>query len=93
MKREIFEVTAKIVDANGSLAVLDGYPKYFDSKQYGNDISKALSRAQSAFHEVVAPMYKRDDRQLQSASIIHIASGDLIDKIIIGQIADVEETS
>ena len=91
MRREIYEVTAKIVDANGNLATLDGYPKTFDSKLYDNDISKTLNRAKSAFHEVISPMYKRDDRQLQIASIVRLNTAELIVKEVIGKIADLPD--
>ena len=30
MKRQIFEVYARVVDAAGSYHILDGYPKTFD---------------------------------------------------------------
>ena len=33
-KREIYEVYAKIVDANGAYNTLNGYPKAFDSRNY-----------------------------------------------------------
>lgn len=46
MQRAIFEVYAKVVDANGSYNTLSGYPKVFDSRHYNNDIAKILQRAQ-----------------------------------------------
>lgn len=46
MRRAIFEVYAKVVDANGSYNTLSGYPKVFDSRHYNNDIAKTLQRAQ-----------------------------------------------
>ena len=45
-KRQIFVTTAQIVDANGSFATLNGYPKTFDSRNYDNDIDKAQNRFQ-----------------------------------------------
>ena len=38
MNREIYEVYAKIVDANGTYNTLSGYPKVFDSKNYDGDV-------------------------------------------------------
>ena len=49
MQRQIFEVYAKVVDANGAYNTLSGYPKVFDSKLYDNDIGKALQRARGAY--------------------------------------------
>jgi len=64
MMREIFEVYAKVIDANGSYNTLSGYPKTFDSRNYNDDIEKALRRARGEWHEVLGTMYKRDDRQV-----------------------------
>ena len=89
-KRNIFEVYAKIVDANGAYSTLSGYPKTFDSRNYDDDIDKALKRATGEFSEVFGAFCKRDDRQLQTV-ILMSADGFVIDKKSIGEIADVEE--
>ena len=91
MMREIYEVNARIVDANGTYNVLDGYPKLFDSKGYDNNPTKALRRAESAFHEVLTAMYKIDTRQLQTASILRINGNEIIKKEVIGRIADLPD--
>ena len=91
MQRDIFEVSARIVDANGTYAVPEGYPKLFDAKSYGNDSSKALRRAESAFHEVLTSMYKIDTRQLQTASILLVNTNEVIQKEVIGRVADIPE--
>ena len=87
MKREIYEVYAKIVDANGAYNTLSGYPKTFDSHSYNDDCVKALNRARGDFHEVIGAMYKRDDRQKQFAMIIRANDGLQIEKLDIGEIA------
>ena len=89
-KRNIIEVYAKIVDANGAYSTLSGYPKTFDSRNYDDDIDKALKRATGEFSEVFGAFCKRDDRQLQTV-ILMSADGFVIDKKSIGEIADVEE--
>ena len=89
-KRNIFEVYAKIVDANGAYNTLSGYPKTFDSRNYDDDIDKTLKRATGEFSEVFGAFCKRDDRQLQTV-ILMSADGFIIDKKSIGEIADVEE--
>ena len=55
MKRQIYLVNAMIVDANGTFNALSGYPKTFDSRNYGNDIDKAKRRAEGEFAEAWAP--------------------------------------
>ena len=90
MQRQIFEVYAKVVDANGAYNTLSGYPKVFDSKLYDNDIGKALQRARGAYYETIGAMCKRDDRQLQTAILMY-ADGQIVEQASIGEIADIEE--
>lgn len=75
MQREIYEVTAKIVDANGAFNTLSGYPKTFDSKNYGNDLDKTYKRAEGEWHDAMSAMSKRDDRPLQLAMITRMSDG------------------
>ena len=75
MKREIYEVYANIVDANGSYNALSGYPKTFDSKNYGNDLYKTRQRAYGEWHSALAAMAKVDTRQVQLAGIIRVSDG------------------
>lgn len=89
MKRQIFLVDAHIVDANGTFNVLDGYPKRFDSKSYDGDIDKAQRRAIGDASEAFGAMCKVDTRQLQ-AVIVSTADGFVVDKRVIGKLADVE---
>ena len=69
MKREIYIVSASIVDANGTFNFLSGYPKIFDSKNYGGDTDRARMRALSDYHEVVGGMCKVDTRQIQTVRL------------------------
>ena len=78
MERNIFEVYAKIIDANGSYNTLSGYPKVFDSRLYNNDVSKTLQRARGEFHETFGAMCKRDDRKMQMV-LLMTAMGQVID--------------
>jgi hypothetical protein len=89
-QREIFEVYAKVVDANGAYNTLSGYPKTFDSSSYNNDIEKARQRAYGEFHEALGAMCKRDDRQVQFAMILRASDGLQIAKEVVGEIAYVE---
>lgn len=69
MQRQIFIVAASVVDANGTLSFLSGYPKSFDSKNYDNDIDKAQRHADGDASEVWAAMCKADTRQIQTVTL------------------------
>lgn len=87
MTRKIFEVYAKVVDANGAYNTLSGYPKAFDSRSYNNDVDKALQRAKGEFHKTLGAMCERDDRQLQTV-ILMSADGFVLESEHIGEIAE-----
>lgn len=91
MKREIYQADAYIVDANGTFNCLDGYPKLFDSKNYGHDLAKTYQRANGAYCEAVAAMSKIDTRQLQIATLMIINSGNQLAVTKIGELADLPE--
>ena len=91
MVREIYKVTADIVDANGTYNPLPGYPKTFDSKNYNNDLEKTLKRAEGEWHEVMGAFDKRDDRQLQIAQVIQLSTGAVIQNDYVGKLAEVPE--
>lgn len=90
-KREIYEVYANIVDANGNYNALSGYPKTFDSKNYSNDLDKTRQRAYGEWHSALAAMAKVDTRQLQLAGIIRISDGLQIALERMGALADLPE--
>ena len=90
MKRQIFEIYAKVTDANGAYNTLSGYPKTFDSHNYDDDIDKTQRRAIGEFCETYGAMCKRDDRQLQMV-LIMTADGFVIDRKFIGAIADLPD--
>lgn len=91
MKREIYQVDAYIVDANGTFNRLDGHPKLFDSKNYGNDLAKTYQRANGAYCEAVAAMSKIDTRQLQIATLMIINSGNQLAVTKMGELADLPD--
>lgn len=74
-QREIYQVLANIVDANGTFNALTGYPKTFDSKSYDHDMEKTRQRAYGQWHQALADMSKVDTRELQVASIIRMSDG------------------
>lgn len=90
MQRQIYEVYAKVVDANGNYNTLSGYPKVFDSRSYNHDIEKALRRATGAFAACWSDMCSVDTRQLQTV-ILMSADGYILDKKQLGRIADLPD--
>lgn len=69
MARQIFIVDAMIVDANGTFSRLEGYPKKFDSKNYGDDVEKAQRRAEGDMSEAWGAMCKVDSRWIQTVTL------------------------
>lgn len=86
--REIFEVIAKVVDANGSYNDLTGFPKVFDSRQYNDDAVIASNRAYGAYHDALGAMCKVDSRQVQYACILRCSDGMQIARSSLGGFAD-----
>lgn len=83
MARNIFRVDAFIIDANGTYHSEDGYPKNFDSKNYGDDVDKALKRADGDASTVWASFCTQDTRLIQTVTLSDI-SGNLIYKKSMG---------
>ncbi len=81
--RAIFEVYAKVVDANGSYNTLNGYPKVFDSRSYDDDVEKTRRRAEGAFAECWGAMCKVDTRQIQTV-ILMAQDGFILDRKTMG---------
>lgn len=91
IQREIYQVTANIVDANGTFNALTGYPKTFDSKSYDNDLGKTMQRAYGQWHQALADMSKIDTRQLQVASIIRMSDGVQVENARFGYLYPLPE--
>ena len=85
--RQIFTVDAWIVDSNGTYNGLSGYPKTFDSKNYGDDADKAEKRAKGDFSEVFGAFCKRDDRMVQTVTLTSL-DGFQLDRKSLGKIPD-----
>ena len=91
MKRQIYEVYAKVVDASGAYNTLGGYPKVFDSRSYDNNIDKTLMRATGEFANTWGAMCAREDRQLQIVLLISASDGFIIDKKVVGTIPELPD--
>lgn len=69
MARQIFIVDAMVVDSNGTFNHINGYPKQFDSRSYGDDIDKTQRRAEGDMSEAWGAMCKVDTRQIQTVTL------------------------
>lgn len=89
MARQIFIVDAHITDANGTFNYVSGYPKTFDSRNYGDDIDKTQRRAEGDMSEAWGAMCKRDDRQIQTVTLSTV-DGFQIERKTTGQFIEEE---
>lgn len=78
--RNIFRVDAFIIDANGTYHGLDGYPKNFDSATYGDDVDKALKRADGDASEVWSSFCTQDSRMIQTVTLSDISGNQIYKK-------------
>ena len=91
IQREIYQVNAYIVDANGTFNHLDGYPKQFDSRQNNNDVTATRNKALSDYYAVLSTMAKRADRQLQRANVVSVKTGACEEQYAFGALADLPD--
>ena len=84
--REIYIVSAFIVDANGTFNFISGYPKTFDSARYDNDIKKTFRRADGDMSEVWGAMCKVDTRLVQTV-MLSTVGGSLLGLKTTGELA------
>ena len=77
MARNVFSVNAMIVGSDGTFYNVDGYPKAFDSKSYDDDVDKALARAEGEFSDAWGVMCKRDDRLIQTVTLMDVFGNQL----------------
>ena len=83
MARQIFIVDAMVVDSNGTFNHIQGYPKPFDSRSYGDDIDKTQRRAEGDMSETWGAMCKIDTRQIQTVTL-ETVDGFQLDKRTMG---------
>lgn len=79
MARQIFIVDAMVVDSNGTFNHIQGYPKQFDSRSYGDDIDKTQRRAEGDMSETWGAMCKIDTRQVQTVTLSTV-DGFMLDR-------------
>ena len=91
MEREIYEVNAKVVDANGTFNTLTGYPKVFDSRSYDGDLKKTYQRALGAYHTALGTMSAVDTRKVQIAFVIRMSDGVQVAVERIGELNEAQQ--
>lgn len=93
MKREIYEVNAKVVDAAGSYNNLTGYPQTFDSHQNEDNCTKAKNKAFAAFNDAASAGYlaANSGRPLTIVSIMSVGDGALIARVKIGAMPELPD--
>ena len=94
MKRQIFQVDKRLLGATvgGYVPSASGYPKVFDSHAaaYEDNVDAALLAATGAFASAWAEICTATGRDMQVV-ILSTADGFVIDKKVVGQIADLPD--
>jgi len=87
IKREIYEVSAKVVDAAGGYSDLSGYPQSFDSKHNNDDLDKTRNKAYAAFDAAGQAGYTAaaNGRPLTIVGLVRVSDGLQIEKKCIGK--------
>lgn len=87
VQREIYEVSAKAVDAAGGYNNLSGYPVSFDSHQNSEDLDKTYFKACKAYSDAEALGYQaaQSGRPLTIVSLLRISDGKQLKKTVIGK--------
>lgn len=89
MARQVYIVSAYIIDANGTLSIPSGYPKSFDSKNYNDDADKAYRKADGDASTMWASMCNNDaGRKLQTVTLESV-DGFQFYKKALGTLSDV----
>lgn len=93
MQRQIFEVHKKILGpaVGGYVPMASGYPKIFDSHAaaYGDDIDAALLAATGAFAQAWSEICTTTNGREMQVVILMSADGFIIDKKVVGKIAEI----
>ena len=93
MKREIYEVNAKVVDAAGGYSNLTGYPISFDSHQNNDDIDKTNAKAYASYYAAcqAGETARATGRPLTIVSLMQVSTGLQIEGKRIGIMPDLPD--
>ena len=92
LQREVYEVSAKVVDASGGYNNLTGYPQSFDSHQNSDNCDKAYFKAMAAYSDAEKAGYTaaQSGRPLTIVSLLRVSDGMQLKKTCIGKIPMIE---
>ena len=93
MKREIYEVNAKVVDASGAYNNVTGYPVSFDSHTLGDDLEKAEARAYASFYSACSAgeTARSNGRPLTVVTLMQMSTGMQIEGKRIGKMPELPD--
>jgi len=93
MKREIYLVTAKVVDASGAYNDLSGYPASFDSHQNSDDISKTEAKAYASYYSACSAgsTAKANGRPLTIVELTRISDNVRMEARAIGEMPELPD--
>ena len=93
MKREIYLVNAKAVDAAGAYNDLSGYPASFDSHHNNDDIEKTEAKAYASFYSACSAgsTAKANGRPLTVVTLLRISDGVQIEGRAIGKMPELPD--
>lgn len=93
MKREIYEVIAKAVDASGGYNNLSGYPATFDSHQNNDNVEKTEAKAYASFYSACSAgeTARSNGRPLTVVALIQISTGIQIEGRRIGKMPELPD--
>lgn len=91
--RNTFIINAQIIDKNGYVHIMDGFPQIVDAKTYDGDVDKARHEADAVFSETWAAMCRdRNERQIQTVFVTDIY-GNMLDRKSMGTFIEVAQTA
>ena len=93
MKREIYVVSASVVDASGAYNNVSGYPATFDSHTLNDDLDKANARAYASYYSACSAgeTARSNGRPLTVVSLVRVSDGVQIEGKRIGAMPELPD--
>ena len=93
MKREIYMVNAKAVDASGGYNDLSGYPATFDSRTNNNDLEKTNAKAYASYYSACSAgqTARANGRPLTIVTLTQVSTGMQIEGTAIGAMPELPD--
>ena len=93
MKREIYLVNAKVVDASGGYNDVSGYPISFDSHTNNDNLEKTEAKAYASYYSACSAgeTARANGRPLTVVTLTRISTGTMIESTRIGNMPDLPD--